>query len=337
MRETVRMLSRDSSDDDRVRRQCAPVLLIVFNRPDLTARVIEAISRHRPPRLYVAADGPRNSEDDLMVALTRDVATQTFWPCHVKTRFLSQNAGCRRHVSDAIDWFFSFEEQGVILEDDCIPSSAFLEFASVLLDKYAANPTVGAIAGTSFLPHSLEASRDDSASYYFSRFSTVWGWATWRSVWALYDYEISFLDSWVASHGFRRSFASSGEAAYWLSRFRAVQRGNLDTWDYAWMATIMFHQLVVATPLANLVSNSGFRPDATHTKELSWKSDMPVSESLAPVHPSHVSLSAELDRVVYERAFRPSCVRRIALQLQFMLVAVRGMLERLRRAANRKS
>ena len=38
---------------------CAPVILLVFNRPAQTRRVFAAIQEARPSRLYVAADGPR--------------------------------------------------------------------------------------------------------------------------------------------------------------------------------------------------------------------------------------------------------------------------------------
>lgn len=36
-----------------------PVAFLIFNRPDTTARVFEAIRQAKPPKLLVVADGPR--------------------------------------------------------------------------------------------------------------------------------------------------------------------------------------------------------------------------------------------------------------------------------------
>lgn len=106
---------------------CPPVLFLVFNRPDTTARVFEAIRTARPERLYVAADGPRPDRpgEAERCAEIRQIATAVNWPCEVRTLFRDRNLGCGEAVSGAIRWFFDNEEEGMILEDDCLPSSDF--------------------------------------------------------------------------------------------------------------------------------------------------------------------------------------------------------------------
>src|SRR5437660_281578 len=102
-------------------------LFLVFNRPDTTSRVFETIRRARPPRLYVAADGPRSSragEQERCDAVRR-IATSVDWPCELVTLFRKTNMGCKRAVSSAISWFFEHEEEGIVLEDDCLPDSTF--------------------------------------------------------------------------------------------------------------------------------------------------------------------------------------------------------------------
>jgi hypothetical protein len=58
------------------------VLFLVFNRPDTTAQVFEAIRKAKPPRLYVAADGPRVCREGEVerVAKVREIATAVDWP-----------------------------------------------------------------------------------------------------------------------------------------------------------------------------------------------------------------------------------------------------------------
>src|SRR5690348_9995051 len=97
-----------------------PILLIVFNRPDTTARVFDAIRTARPPRLYVAADGPRDRKGEAEIcAKVRQIATAVDWPCQLYTLFRDQNLGCRLGPKTAIDWFFENEIGGIVLEDDC--------------------------------------------------------------------------------------------------------------------------------------------------------------------------------------------------------------------------
>ena len=98
-----------------------PILFLIFNRPEATRCVLNSIRMVRPERLYVAADGPReqSSQDVATCKAAREIATAVDWECEVYTLFRDGNLGCRDAVSEAIDWFFEHETEGIILEDDC--------------------------------------------------------------------------------------------------------------------------------------------------------------------------------------------------------------------------
>jgi hypothetical protein len=92
----------------------APVLFLIFNRPETTTQVMEAIRAARPPRLYVAADGSRERLGEAeSCEKVRQIAIAADWPCQVHTLFRNENLGCRRAVGSAIDWFFEHEEEGI--------------------------------------------------------------------------------------------------------------------------------------------------------------------------------------------------------------------------------
>ncbi|HEY5811446.1 MAG TPA: hypothetical protein VIT23_02185, partial [Terrimicrobiaceae bacterium] len=112
----------------------ASVLFLVFNRPEHTSRVFEAIRQVQPERLYVAADGPRPHlpEEAKKCEDVRKIVAGIDWPCEVKTLLRSENLGCKEAVSSAITWFFDHEPEGIILEDDCLPSPAFFWFCQEL-------------------------------------------------------------------------------------------------------------------------------------------------------------------------------------------------------------
>ena len=159
----------------------APVLLLIFNRPDTTSRVMEVLRRVQPTRMYVAADAARENHIDEMArcAEARRVATQIDWPCEIKTLFRDENLGCRRAVSEALDWFFQQEEEGIILEDDCIPDPSFFRYTEELLMRFRNDERVMVVAAN----HFHGAAHHPPYSYFFSRYNHCWGWASWRRAW----------------------------------------------------------------------------------------------------------------------------------------------------------
>ena len=128
------------------------VLFLIFNRPDTTKQVFEAIRKSKPPRLYVAADGPRTdkSGEAEKVEQVRRIAMQVDWNCEVKTLFREENLGCGKAVSSAITWFFKNEEEGIILEDDCLPNQSFFWFCEELLERYRDDMRIMAVSGDNF-------------------------------------------------------------------------------------------------------------------------------------------------------------------------------------------
>src|ERR1700690_1974577 len=154
----------------------SPVLFLVFNRPDTTRRVFEAIRSAQPPRLYVAADGPRGARagEAERCAEVRRIATAVNWPCEVKTLFRDCNLGCKMGVSSGITWFFEHEPEGIILEDDVLPVPTFFDFCDELLARFRNDDRVAMISGSNLIAGHF----DPAESYFFSRCAQIWGWAS---------------------------------------------------------------------------------------------------------------------------------------------------------------
>src|SRR5687767_5193193 len=130
-----------------------PVLFIIFNRPETTKEVFEAIRKAHPKQLFVAADGPRidKAGEKERCEEARRIATNVDWDCEIKTLFHDEDIGCGRGPAQAITWFFDHVEQGIILEDDCLPSQSFFRFCEELLQKHADEDKIQAISGTNLL------------------------------------------------------------------------------------------------------------------------------------------------------------------------------------------
>jgi len=164
-----------------------PVLFIVFNRLDTTKQVFEEIKKAKPQKLFIAADGPRNFQEKNKTDVVRKYILENInWKCEVKTLFREKNLGCKYAVAGAIDWFFDNVEQGIILEDDCLPSQSFFKFCQEMLEKYKDDERVMHISGTN-----VEGISKIDQDYFFAINFNVWGWATWKRAWKLYDINVT--------------------------------------------------------------------------------------------------------------------------------------------------
>jgi hypothetical protein len=238
------------------------VLFLIFNRPDTTHQVFAQIKKAAPSRLYIAADGPRDDHDLTLCKEARSVIHHIDWDCSVKTLFRSENAGCKVSVSSAIDWFFQQEPEGIILEDDCLPADDFFYFCDNMLERYRNDTRIHGVTGT----NQQKGQQWGDASYYFSQCMNIWGWATWQRVWAKYDSSLKGYDEVGVERQLQKIFSDRFLLAEWISVFKALKAGEIDTWDYQLHLISFFENGLCVTPNVNLISNIGFRADATHTK-----------------------------------------------------------------------
>jgi hypothetical protein len=188
--------------------ETAPVALIVFNRPDLTSKVYERVRAARPRRLLMVADGPRPNrpEDPRLCEAVRKIVSSPDWPCELLTNFQEVNLGCRRRISSGLDWVFDQCSEAIILEDDCIPCPSFFSFCSTMLNCYREDTRIMHISGDNW----QNGTRRGNGSYFFSRYSLSWGWASWRRAWRYYDVGLSAWptarkEGWLASNFGRSS------------------------------------------------------------------------------------------------------------------------------------
>jgi hypothetical protein len=238
-----------------------PILFLVYNRVDMTQRVFAAIRNARPEKLFIAADGARpdrSGEDGLCSRVRQIVLDGIDWPCEVKTLFRDKNLGCKEAVSSAITWFFEQVEDGIILEDDCLPDHSFFCFCEELLERYREDPRIMMISGDNF-----QQEKRGGGSYWFSRFVHIWGWATWRRAWQKYDLSMSGWPS-VKQDGEFAAFLPPSIHRRAEEMFDAAFGGKTTSWDTQWLFACWVNSGLCVLPETNLVSN--IDPGGTHMK-----------------------------------------------------------------------
>lgn len=242
-----------------------PILFLTYRRFHTAEVVFNAIRKARPPKLYFASNAPNqnNFNEFARVSKVRSLIERVDWTCEIKTRFLEEHLPVKESISSSLSWFFEQEEQGIILEDDCLPHPDFFTFCENLLERYANDDRVWAITGNNF----QNGMRRGDASYYFSRYSHIWGWASWRRAWQKADMDIQFWPEWKMSSAWRNLWPDLVVRKYWEQIFDRMYRAEIDTWDYPWAASVWYYGGLTATPNVNLVSNIGFGPDSTYTRD----------------------------------------------------------------------
>ena len=234
-----------------------PVVFIIFNRKDTAQEVFRAIRQARPKKLYVIADGPRQhvENEDVRCRETRRIIEQVDWNCTVGKIFAKENMGCGERISSGLHRVFRREERAIILEDDCVPSKAFFPYCEEMLNRYQYDTRIMHINGSNFGP---ERSRT-GASYFFSKYVHIWGWATWLRAWQHYDYS---MKSWprLREEGWLNDIFHDRKAARYWTRFLDLCHGKRivpSTWDYQWLYSVWANGGLAVAPAKNLVSNIG--------------------------------------------------------------------------------
>lgn len=263
-----------------------PILFLIFNRPEKTFRVFEEIKKQKPQYLYIAADGARQNKqgEAELCSQTRAVIENVDWDCEVKTLFREDNLGCKKAVSEGITWFFDNVEEGIILEDDCLPSESFFRFCEENLEKYRHDNRIMHISGEN--PLDMEFG---DASYYFSKIPHIWGWASWRRAWNLYDVEFQNFNYFIENNIIQNVFEEKESHKYWNRVFARVKNGEINTWDYQWTYALFVNNGLSIVPNKNMVSNIGFGAvEATHTNENAKCANRKAYEMDKIIHPEFI-------------------------------------------------
>lgn len=297
---------------------CAvPILFLTFNRPEHTRRTLARIRAAAPARLYVHCDGARDGkpgEAEQVKMVRQIIETGIDWDCEVKTLYREQNFGLRAGVYDALNWFFQAEPFGIVLEDDCLPDLSFFDFCAGLLQRYADNEQIMHI-GCSNLAERYTADMEES--YVFSKFSFVWGWASWRRAWQRMSLELDGLEQFEAEGNIQNFIGDRAAQAYMLDKFRVTQRRENNSWAYAWFYSILKNNGLCVVPTLNLVQNTGVGDEsATNTKGANKSAAIEAKSLRFPLrHPTDFTVNPDLEK----RFFYTSQKTRFRLLIWFML------------------
>ena len=237
-----------------------PALLIGYNRPSHTARVVQSLCDAGVRSLFVSLDGARLG-DETECSQTRSFIENLTWPVQLEVRLPERNEGPGWGPRNAISWFFSRVPVGIICEDDTVFAPDAARFLTQVSEDF--RPRIPMASATS-----LGASAYVGASAYFaSRYATTWGWATTAEAWSAYDYTMREWPELRSSNWLRNVGGSKAFSDYWTNIFDMTYADRDHYWDYQWQFAMWRRGWLSWHPRVNLVSNIGFDEAATHTRD----------------------------------------------------------------------
>jgi hypothetical protein len=296
-----------------------PVVIIIFNRPSQVEKLIQILSKVQPSEIYVIADGARqlNEKDSLLVDQSRELISSINWDCQVHKNYSNINLGCKRRVVTGLDWVFSQVDAAIILEDDCLPTIEFFKYMDWGLDRFRDFSAIGMISGSNLVDYAFPLNYRNG----FSNLINIWGWATWRRVWEKHNSYLALEDlNSFLSNMKRKNTMSWWRLLYWLQVFKhAVSSRTI--WDFQLQYEFFSQGLISVYPAKNLVANTGFGDDATHTSGPPpdyWDKSFPDKSVSIMDFPENMEILTNQDRDNYNSKIIWSCTPLTAARLFIM-------------------
>ena len=261
-------------------------MFLIFNRPEETARGLAILKEVRPERLYVVSDGARDHVEGeaKRVRECRDLIEQIDWLCTIKKNYARHNLNCGIRLASGMHWVFRHEPKAIIVEDDLLPDVSFFSFCEAMLEKYEDRKEVMHVSGRNNLGES-----EGEDSYFFSRTVNPWGWASWARAWKRYEF---IFRHWIPEKRdfYRKIFQDEDQAVFHDYNEHQYQGRLLDTWDIQWAYSVYRQRGLSIVPKMNLVQNTGFHNQATHThNDFDIRANLPAYTWPAPLkHPETV-------------------------------------------------
>lgn len=281
-----------------------PILLITFNRPEHTKLTLERILESNPKSVFIFQDAPRSGVEldvqrcEEVKRVINKLTNGIDFILH--TFFSVDNLGCGTGPKTAIDWFFSQVDEGIVMEDDCLPHPDFFKYCEELLDRYRTIEEVRFINSTLY---------DDrwkcTESYGFSHYMVTGAWAGWKRTWEGFDLDLKGISAQRLRKHILKLTDNRAEANWWYSIVKEIQqdKSKKSYWDYQMQIYLFINNALTIHPCVNLITNIGFDGQGTHTLDNNDQRGGRPSYSIMPLtHPASIRVDKARDKSCWAKA-----------------------------------
>lgn len=274
----------------------APVLFIVFARPEYARITFEAIKKARPKKLYFYSNIARKNNLDEIKRNTevRSLINEVDWECDLKTFFRNDYVDSGMSIATAISWAFETTDRLIIIEEDCVPALPFFDYCDELLERYKNDTRIWTISGNQYNEEAVTTPH----SYFFSKYGHSWGWATWKRCWQEFDIKMKKYPLLLEQNLQTSLFRTKKEALFFNKKYEIFynksKSDDFDTWDFQFSFALTINSHICIVPTKNLVKNIGYV--GLHTKGKQRFHDRPIDENYKIIsHPDFVLCDVNYD------------------------------------------
>jgi hypothetical protein len=240
-----------------------PILLILFNRPTKTRNLVDKLKLLEGHEIFIAADGPRFEDEKIKCSEVREIANELGLQHNLHLKYSDINLGCGLNVFEAINWFFSNVEFGVILEDDINIDLSFFQFCLNVSSQETLPKNVFCISAAAFSDYSLQ----NKSNHTLSKYPNIWGWSTCRHSVSGYSLDLKGDSNIQIFKVIYRNFKKLKISVYWFIVIKLAQKKILDTWDFQYYYNMWKNNKFALIPSFNFSENIGFDEEGTHVKK----------------------------------------------------------------------
>lgn len=242
------------------------VLVIAFNRPDKLSKLIDQLKLNEEKIGTITFWLNQGYDQETINGsnLCLKVITETTF----KNRSILRPAShlpVYESIPEALDNFFSNHNFGLILEDDCLPTTNFINY---LFDIELEESINYLTSGSNPYAQKIHANEIEVVLKK-ALFFQVWGWYGPSHIWIDYSQnyrrDLAKYSYWsifkiLKSKGLKTTFCLDFAGKIYLSDKKIIK-----TWDYQFSFYLLANNIITWVPNYNLVENIGFDDTATNT------------------------------------------------------------------------
>ena len=251
----------------------APIVLFVYNRPNHTQKVIDALKNNpeaKDSELFVYCDGAKENASEIekkQIEETRKIIRGIMGFKSVTMIENKENKGLACSIIEGVTEIVNKFEKIIVLEDDIVTSKGFLNYMNTALDLYKNNKKIMQVSGYVF-PFHQDFNKLDT---FFYKPGSCWGWGTWKTSWNLFEKAPEKQFNEIGKHDLWEEFTLFGAYPSYKSQIEQNISGQINTWAIFWYASMFLNGGTTLMPTISLVQNVGLDGSGENSGEWSKK------------------------------------------------------------------
>jgi acetyltransferase-like isoleucine patch superfamily enzyme len=244
----------------------APIVLFVYNRPWHTIQTLEALERNLladKSHLIIFCDGPKSNATNLdlnKINQVRSIVKSKSWCGSMEIIESAVNKGLANSIIEGVTEIVKVYGKIIVLEDDLVTSSGFLQFMNDALKLYEQDENVMHVSGYTY-PIKFR-----NRNAFFVKTLTCWGWATWARAWDKYENDATILLNRIEKQRLIKEFNLNNYSDF-LSQLELNASQSINTWAVKWYASWFLNNGISLLPPCSFVQNIGFDGTGEHCFE----------------------------------------------------------------------